>query len=96
MATSVQTSITFTATAQSVVTWGRSITTQEGADLQAKRGAMVAAGKFGAFARQPGTTTSTFLWVNLEAAQEWVAYCNTFTPPPESAVASDIPDTVAE
>jgi len=82
----VTTNVEFIASTQSVIDWGRPLTTEESAALQAKRGAMWAEGKFGSF-----PSWSTFTWVNTAAATEYVAYCNTFTPPPVSAVVQDIP-----
>jgi len=85
----VDTTFLFPATAESVITWGRSLTDTESALVQSKKGAMFAAGNFGSF---PATVNgvSTFAWVSSDAANEFVAFCNTFTPPPESAVVNSL------
>ena len=87
----VNTNVVIAVSAQSVVNWGRVLTTQESTILRQKRGAMWAEGKFGSFPKSV-YNVSTFLWVNTEAATEYVALCNTFTPPPVSAVVEDIPE----
>ena len=87
--TTVNTNFVFPATSESVITWGRTLTADERASLQAKRGAMLAAGNFGSFPSTSGT--STFQWVTADAANEWVAFCNTFSPAPVSAIVQDIP-----
>ena len=85
----VNTNLIFGATTESVITWGRLLTAEESASLQAKKGAMFSAGKFGSFPLAVnGVQTSP--WVNAAAANEWVAYCNTFTPPPTSAIVQDV------
>ena len=88
--TIVNTNFVFAASSESVITWGRTLTADESASLQAKKGAMLAAGKFGSF---PSIIdgTSTFQWVTADAANEWVAFCNTFSPAPVSAIVQDIP-----
>ena len=87
----VNTNLVFGATSESVVTWGRDLTATERDNLQAKRGAMMSEGKFGSFPLAVnGVQTSP--WFNAAAANEWVAYCNTFTPAPTSAVVQDIPE----
>jgi hypothetical protein len=83
----VSTNVVIVASAQSVVTWGRTLTTEEISALRVKRGSMWSEGKFGSFPTGP-----TFTWVDTAAATEYVAYCNTFTPPPVSAVVQDIPE----
>ena len=80
----VNTSFVFPAQAESAVTWGRTLSTEENASLQAKKGAMMAAGSFGSFPFTSGGPT-TYQWVTPGAANEWVAFCNTFTPAPTSA-----------
>ena len=89
--TIVATSIVFGAESESVITWGRQFTDPELALIQAKKGTMFSEGKFGSF---PLTVDGiqTAQWVNTAAATEWVAFCNTFTPPPTSAVVQDIPE----
>ena len=87
--TTVNTNFVFPASSESAVTWGRTLTADESASLQAKKGAMLAAGKFGSFPFTGGTLT--WQWVNAAAANEWVAFCNTFSPPPASAIVQDIP-----
>jgi hypothetical protein len=89
--TIVNTNFVFTATSESVVTFGRTLTTEERAGLQAKRGAMMSQGKFGSFPLLVDGV-QIYQWLAAEAATEWVAYCNTFTPPPTSAVVRDIPE----
>jgi len=86
----VTTNVQISVSAQSVVTWGRVPTQQESTLLREKRGAMWAEGKFGSF---PTVVNGafTFDWIDAAAATEYVAYCNTFTPPPVSAVVQDIP-----
>jgi hypothetical protein len=91
----ITTNAQITASAQSVVTWGRTPTQQEAALLRAKRGAMWAEGKFGSFP-MAAAGVSTFMWIDAAAATEYVEYCNTFTPPPVSAVVEDIPAPTAE
>ena len=86
----VNTNFVFGASAESIVTWGRTLTAEERTSLQAKQGAMIAEGKFGSFPFVLGGA-STFQWTTTDAANEWVAYCNTFTPPPTSAIVQDIP-----
>jgi hypothetical protein len=88
--TTITTNVEISVSAQSVVTWGRTITEQESALLRSKRGAMWAEGKFGSFPAMYNGA-QTFLWIDTAAATEYVAYCNTFTPPPVSAVVQDIP-----
>jgi hypothetical protein len=89
---SVTTTVSIVASSQSVVTWGRVLTDQEGALLRAKRGSMWVEGKFGSFPAFNSDGVQIFAWVNAEAATEYVAYCNTFTPPPVSATVEDIPE----
>jgi len=86
----VTTNVEISVSAQSVVTWGRTPTQQESSLLREKRGAMWAEGKFGSFPANI-SGVNTFMWVDAAAATEYVAYCNTFTPPPVSAVVEDIP-----
>ena len=89
----VTTNLVFGVTAESVITWGRDLTVQERADLQTKKGAMFSEGKFGSFPiAVDGVQTSP--WFNAAAANEWVAYCNTFTPPPTSAIVQAITEPV--
>ena len=83
----VTTNVQIGASAQSLVNWGRTLTTEEISALRAKRGSMWSEGKFGSFPSQ-----GAFTWVDTAAATEYVAYCNTFTPPPVSAVVQDIPE----
>ena len=85
----VNTNLVFGASSESVITWGRTLTADESASLQAKKGAMFSEGKFGSFPYTGGT--STFQWVTADAANEWVAFCNTFSPAPVSAIVQDIP-----
>jgi hypothetical protein len=88
----VTTNVQISVSAQSVVTWGRTLTTEEVSNLRAKRGSMWAEGKFGSFPMS-SAGISTFKWIDTAAATEYVAYCNTFTPPPVSAVVQDIPES---
>ena len=71
---SVTTTVSIVASSQSVVTWGRVLTDQEGALLRAKRGSMWAEGKFGSFPAFNTDGVQIFAWVNAEAATEYVAY----------------------
>ena len=91
--TTVNTNFVFAASAESVITWGRDLTADEFASLRVKRGAMFSEGKFGSFPITGGTSggTSTFQWVTADAANEWVTFCNTFSPAPVSAIVQDIP-----
>jgi hypothetical protein len=87
----INTNVQILATAQSQATWGRALSTEESAALRAKRGSMWSQGKFQA--RVPSETgTFAYAWETLDAAAEYVAYCNTFTPPPASATASALPE----
>ena len=81
----VNTNFAFGAQASTSVIWARQLTAEELASLQAKKGELMAAGKFGSF---PVTadSPSTYQWISEEVAQEWVTFCNTFTPAPSSAV----------
>ena len=80
------TNLVFYARAESTVFWGRSLTTEEITSIRVKKGSMMAAGNFGSF---PGPQDiATYQWVSENAANEWVAFCNTFTPAPESATVS--------
>jgi hypothetical protein len=76
----IYTNFVFGAEAESIVTWNRQLSAEELASLQAKKGALMAAGKFGSF-----SSDSTYQWTTADVANEWVAFCNTFTPPPTLA-----------
>jgi hypothetical protein len=90
----VNTNFVFGATSESVVTWGRDLTATERNNLRVKRGAMMSEGKFGSFPLAvSGVQTSQ--WLSAAVANEWVAYCNTFTPPPTSAIVQDITEPTA-
>ena len=80
----VNTNVVFGASAESVVTWGRTLTAQENGSLSQQKGSMMSQGQFGSF---PATVdgVQTYQWIVEAAATEWVAFCNTFTPPPVSA-----------
>jgi hypothetical protein len=83
--TIVNTNFVFAASAESVVTWGRTLTSEELNSVNQQKGSMFAQGKFGSFpALVDGV--QTYQWTTSDAATEWVAFCNTFTPPPTSAI----------
>jgi len=89
MGTLVATNMVFPAAAETVVNWGRSLTEVEQTVIQTKKGEFFAVGKFGSFPL--GTNgVYTYPWVSLDVANEWVAYVNTFSPPPDSAVAKEL------
>lgn len=79
----------FRATAQSVITWGRETTAPEGVLLATKKEEMITAGAQLSNAEKVDGVTTVY-WATLAQAQEWVAYCNTFTPAPQAAAASSI------
>ena len=85
----VNTNFVFGAQAESLVTWNRQLSAEELASLQAKKGALIAAGKFGSFSND-----TTYQWITTDVANEWIAFCNTFTPPPSSATVVSIADPI--
>lgn len=98
MAFTISTNLVFGGQAQSIIMWGRQLTDAELVALRAKRGELFAAGDFGSFP-VPVNGVGTATWVTLEAAQAWVDFCNTFSPPPVSATTreftqADVPPTV--
>jgi len=98
MTTTISTNLVFGGQAQSIIRWDRLLTDAELVAVRAKRGEMYAAGNFGSFPVPVGGV-GTATWVTLEAAQAWVDFCNTFTPPPVSAstrefTIEDVPPTV--
>ena len=87
--TIVNTNFVFAAAAESVVTWGRTLTAEEINSVNQQRGAMISQGKFGSFpALVDGV--QTYQWTTSDVATEWVAFCNTFTPPPASAIVQSL------
>jgi len=84
----VNTNVVIAASAQSIVNWDRTLTTEEISALRTKRASMWSEGKFGSF-----PIGSVYTWIDTAAATEYVAYCNTFTPPPVSTSVVDLPDS---
>jgi hypothetical protein len=87
----VNTNFVFVGKSQSVINWGRALTSEELSSLRIKRGSMISVGNFGSFPLPNENGDFVYTWVSEAAATDYVAYCNTFTPPPVSAVVQDIP-----
>ena len=79
------------AVAQSNVTWGRDITAAESDSLTSKKEEILSTGVIASLniARIDGV--QQFYWSTVEAANTWVAFCETFTPAPTATSVSQTP-----
>ena len=76
------------------VYWRRELSPTELAARQSKMDELVAAGVTdGALHEDPdriGFGEAFRTWTTIEAANEWIAFVNTFTPPPTTAVTESV------
>ena len=77
------------AVAQTNTAFGRPLTDSEQSQLDAERASLLSSGVINATITQSGTTTN--YWSTLDAANAWVAVCNTFNPPPTTATVINPP-----
>ena len=73
------------------ITWGRILTDEEQATRIARNVELTTAGETnGRYALSAVGDYWLHQWNTLQAAQDWVTYSNTFTPPPVSAEALEL------
>ena len=68
------------------VVWGRNFTPDESAEFNIELAADVEAGLTDGTHTGDNTTGVIRTWTTLEAAQDWIDWCNGHTPAPTSAV----------
>ena len=79
----------FNATAQSIVDMGRTLTETEISACVAKKEELLTAGVQGNFPLSVNNVW-TYYWSTTAAADQYVALCQTFTPPPVSSVVNAV------
>ena len=71
-----------------IVNWGRTLSEAEEQAITGEINQNIQAGLTSGDDTRENTTITRVDWTTLEAATQWIAYVNTYTPPPVSAVAS--------
>jgi hypothetical protein len=82
----------FIANAQAVVVWGRDLTTAEKTSLNNAKIALINGGAQTGVAVTSNDETNTWTtpFSTLDAANSYVATCNTFSPAPQSATVTAV------
>ena len=76
----------FLANAQAIITWGRALTAEEATALTNAKIALINGGAMCGTGEEDQTTyVETISWSTADAANSYVATCNTFSPAPQSA-----------
>jgi hypothetical protein len=86
------------AVAQTMITWGRVLTTEEKTQSSNLRATLLASGVIGSFNIEGDSETGTYnyYWSTVDAANQWLALANSFSPAPTSAVLVNPPVPIAD